>query len=81
MSQQPDTLTGHHMEVPSSHSEADAGHEGSNSAISGGMFFWFLTIFVVAALILKKYAFGPILTALDQREEEIEQSLENADHL
>lgn len=81
MSQQPDTLTGHHMEVPVSHGEAGAEHEGSNSAISGAMFFWFLTIFVVAALILKKYAFGPILTALDQREEEIEQSLENADHL
>jgi F-type H+-transporting ATPase subunit b len=45
------------------------------------MFFWFLSIFVVAALILKKYAFGPILEGLDKREEEIEQSLENADHL
>ncbi|MEX2605950.1 MAG: F0F1 ATP synthase subunit B [Kiritimatiellia bacterium] len=81
MSQQPDTLTDHHMEVPVSHAEAGADHGGTNSAISGAMFFWFLTIFVVAALILKKYAFGPILTSLDQREEEIEQSLENADHL
>jgi F-type H+-transporting ATPase subunit b len=81
MSQQPDTLTGHHMEVPVSHAEAGPNHEGNNSAISGAMFFWFLTIFVVAALILKKYAFGPILSALNQREGEIEQSLENADHL
>jgi len=81
MSQMTDTYTAHTLEVPDSHAE-HAGHgAGDNSAISGAMFFWFLTIFVVAALILKKYAFGPILQALDQREAEIETSLENADHL
>jgi F-type H+-transporting ATPase subunit b len=45
------------------------------------MFFWFLVVFGAAAFILKKYAFGPILEGLDQRESEIERSLENADRL
>jgi F-type H+-transporting ATPase subunit b len=69
------------MEVSSApHAAAGADHGGS-SPVSGAMFFWFLTIFVVAALILKKYAFGPILDGLDAREEEIARSLENADRL
>jgi len=69
-----------HAEVPFSHG-AEAGGHGGSSPVSGSMFFWFLTIFVIAALILKKFAFGPILQGLEAREEEIEQSLENADRL
>lgn len=80
MAQQTDHTTSQHMEVPAPHGEAGAKHSGT-SAVSGTMFFWFLTIFVVAALILKKKAFGPILDALDKRELEIEESLENADRL
>ena len=68
------------MEVPAAH-DAGAGEHGGSSPVSGAMFFWFLTIFVIAALILKKYAFGPILDSLDAREEEIARSLENADRL
>jgi F-type H+-transporting ATPase subunit b len=68
------------MEVQPSH-DAAAGEHGGSSPVSGAMFFWFLTIFIVAALILKKYAFGPILDSLDAREEEIARSLENADRL
>lgn len=68
------------MEVPASHDAAGADH-GDSSPVSGAMFFWFLAIFIVAALILKKYAFGPILESLDAREEEIAHSLENADRL
>ena len=49
--------------------------------MSGSMFFWFLVVFGAAAFILKKYAFGPIMEGLDQREAEIERSLENADKL
>jgi F-type H+-transporting ATPase subunit b len=71
--------TSAHTEVPASH---DTGHGGGNSsAISGSMFFWFLVVFGLAAFILKKYAFGPILEGLDAREAEIERSLENADRL
>ncbi len=69
-----------HVEVPTSHG-AGGGEHGGSSPVSGSMFFWFLTIFVIAALILKKFAFGPILQGLEAREEEIERSLENADRL
>ncbi|MGA0334027.1 MAG: F0F1 ATP synthase subunit B [Kiritimatiellia bacterium] len=80
MEQLTEPSTSQHIEVPVSHEAAGAEHSGS-SAVSGAMFFWFLTIFMVAAFILKKYAFGPILDGLDKREEEIEQSLANADRL
>ncbi|WFB37212.1 F0F1 ATP synthase subunit B [Kiritimatiellota bacterium B12222] len=80
MAQQTDHTTSQHIEVPAPHGDAGGGH-GPTSPVNAAMFFWFLTIFVVAALILKKYAFGPILDGLDKREEEIEQSLENADRL
>lgn len=71
--------TSAHAEVPTSH---DAGHGDSGAgAISGSMFFWFLVVFCAAAYILKKFAFGPILEGLDQREAEIERSLDNADRL
>lgn len=75
-----ETTTSQHMEVPASHGDAGEAH-AAPGPVNGAMFFWFLTIFVVAALILKKYAFGPILEGLDKREEEIERSLENADRL
>lgn len=73
-----------HVEVPASHEAASShggGHESGSSAVSGTMFFLFLVVFGLAAFILKKFAFGPILEGLDQREAEIERSLENADHL
>lgn len=76
MSQTPQTATGQHMEVPASHGGA---HQPS--AVSGAMFFWFLIIFGIAAYILKKHAFSPILDNLDKREAEIEKSLENAETL
>jgi F-type H+-transporting ATPase subunit b len=70
--------TSAHAEVPVSHG---TDHAGDSSAISGSMFFWFLVVFCAAAFILKKFAFGPIMEGLDQREAEIERSLENADTL
>jgi len=71
--------TSAHAEVPASQHTPHGG--GDSGAISGSMFFWFLVVFGLAAFILKKYAFGPILEGLDQREAEIERSLENADRL
>ncbi len=71
--------TGQHVEVPAGHGAAPA-HSGSGP-VDGAMFFWMLVIFGIAAAILKKHAFGPILENLDAREKEIEKSLENADHL
>ena len=79
MSQSTPTATGQHMEVPAGHGAA--GHGGGSSAVSGAMFFWFLVIFGIAAYVLKKHAFTPILENLDKREETIEKSLENAETL
>ena len=49
--------------------------------ISLSMFILFLIVFVVAGLLLKKYAWEPILNALEEREGNIAQSLENAEKI
>lgn len=49
--------------------------------LSSGMFLSFLVVFVVAAMLLKKFAWGPILDSLDQRESAIRDSLENAERI
>lgn len=46
-----------------------------------GMFILFLITFMVAAFILNKFAFGPILEALDSREGRIADNLDKADKL
>jgi len=67
---------------PASHGGSHApAHGGGGSPVDWQMFFFFLMVFGVAAYILKKHAFGPILTGLDQREARIGQSLENAEHI
>lgn len=45
------------------------------------LFFSQVILFVVVAVILKKFAFGPLLQMLEQRKKTIEQSLENADRI
>ncbi len=70
----------HEVQAHSSEASHGEGH-GSSSPVDGAMFFWFLVIFITATVILKKKAFTPILEKLDEREKEIEQSLENADRL
>ena len=45
---------------------------------SFGLFFWQLLIFVGLILILKKFAWKPILDTLNERENSIKQSLESA---
>ena len=46
---------------------------------SFGLFFWQIVIFVGLVLLLKKYAWGPILKAVNDREEGIRQALESAE--
>lgn len=43
-----------------------------------GLFFWQTVIFLVLLFILKKFAWKPILNAIDKREESIKISLEKA---
>ncbi len=46
---------------------------------SFGLFFWQLLLFVALVFLLKKYAWGPILSAVNEREEGIKNALEEAD--
>lgn len=44
-----------------------------------GTIFWMLLMFIIVLVILKKFAWKPILTALENREKSIEDSLRSAD--
>lgn len=43
-----------------------------------GLFFWALVIFVILVLILSKFAWKPIMAAIRQREDEIQNSIDEA---
>jgi F-type H+-transporting ATPase subunit b len=55
---------------------------GANALISvtPGLMIWTVVCFLIALFVLKRYAFGPIQTAIDERRERIRQSIEEADH-
>ena len=44
-----------------------------------GLFFWSAIIFVVFFFLLKKFAWGPIMAGIKEREESISQSLKQAE--
>lgn len=44
-----------------------------------GLFFWMLVTFAIVFLILKKFAWKPIVQALHEREENIREGIENAE--
>ncbi len=52
---------------------------GSLVDVSPGLIFWTVITFVILLIILKKTAWKPILSALDQREAAIKDSLEKAE--
>ena len=45
---------------------------------SVGLFFWQILLFVILLFVLRKYAWGPILKAVNDREEGIKSALEEA---
>lgn len=47
---------------------------------SFGLFFWQLLLFVGLVLLLRKYAWKPILNAVNEREEGIKNALESAEN-
>lgn len=55
------------------------GGGGSLVDINPGLIVWTIVTFVILLFILKKIAWKPILTALDQRETAIKESLEKAE--
>lgn len=46
---------------------------------NSGLIIWTLITFVLVLLVLKKVAWGPLLSALDQRETSIREAIEQAD--
>jgi F-type H+-transporting ATPase subunit b len=52
---------------------------GSLIDVNPGLIIWTVITFILLLLILKKFAWKPILTALDQREAAIKESLEKAE--
>ncbi|MCF6297845.1 MAG: F0F1 ATP synthase subunit B [Flavobacteriaceae bacterium] len=46
---------------------------------SVGLFFWQMLLFIGLILLLRKFAWGPILNAVNEREEGIKNALEEAD--
>lgn len=46
-----------------------------------GTIFWMLLMFIILLVILKKFAWKPILNALSNREKTIEESLRSADRV
>ena len=46
---------------------------------SVGLFFWQSLLFIALIFLLKKFAWGPILTAVEEREEGIRSALDSAE--
>lgn len=44
-----------------------------------GLFFWTIAVFLVLLFLLRKFAWGPLLAALDERQAGIRKSLDDAD--
>ena len=49
------------------------------SDFSLGLFFWQTLLFVILIFVLKKYAWKPILSAVEEREEGIKNALDSAE--
>jgi F-type H+-transporting ATPase subunit b len=47
--------------------------------VTPGLMIWTLVCFLITFLVLKKYAFGPIQQAIDERRERIRRAIEEAD--
>jgi F-type H+-transporting ATPase subunit b len=48
--------------------------------VTPGLMIWTIVCFLITLFVLKRYAFGPIQKAIDERRDRIRQSLEEADH-
>ena len=48
--------------------------------VTPGLMIWTVVCFLIALFVLKKYAFGPIQTMIDERRARITQAIEEADN-
>lgn len=58
---------------------AGGGENGGLLDVNPGLMIWTVITFIILVLILKKVAWKPILTALDKRENDIKESLAQAE--
>ena len=49
-------------------------------SVTPGLMIWTIVCFLIALFVLKKYAFGPIQKMIDERRDQIRQSIEEADN-
>jgi F-type H+-transporting ATPase subunit b len=59
-----------------------AAEEGDKNAlikVVPGLMVWTIVCFLITLFVLKRFAFGPIQTAIDERRKRIRQSIEEAD--
>ena len=63
--------------TPALASEAGAAKGGLLSPV-GGLMFWTLLIFLVLFFVLSKYAFGPIVGAVEAREQALRDAMDQA---
>lgn len=56
-----------------------AGGKGGLLDVSPGLVFWTFIIFIILLLLLKKFAWKPILSSLDERDNFIKNSLDQAE--
>jgi F-type H+-transporting ATPase subunit b len=48
--------------------------------VTPGLMIWTIVCFLITLFVLKRFAFGPIQKAIDERRDRIRQSIEEADH-
>ena len=49
-------------------------------SVTPGLMIWTIVCFLIALWVLKRYAFGPIQRLIDERRQQIRQSIEDAEH-
>jgi len=57
----------------------DAHEKPSLLSVNPGLIIWTIVVFVIFLLLLRKFAWGPILSSLNSREENIKSALETAE--
>ena len=79
-------MTNHYWVIPGSENlhESQESHGGSSAPnplvqLDPGLFIWTILTFIVLFLVLAKFAWKPLLSMLEQRENLIKDSLENAE--
>ncbi len=66
------------LATPGAAAAQEAGHSTDLLAPSGGLMFWTLLIFIGLLVILSRFAFKPLIAAVEARERSLEEAIEGA---